>query len=234
MMTSSEINLLTLATILKYSQDGIFVIDRDRRCVLFSDACEKITGYRRSTVVGAQCRCHDITSCKDEYGRSLSGVLCPGIHVLEGILTYARQRMHIQHLDGQQIDIETSYSPIRNEKNEITHVIGIMRNLSDIAENDKALREVSRKLESPPTVTIEKTVSISSKEVSLKSTGTSPSHQPLDQMLALIEKHEILAALQRSKNQRTLAARDLGISRSRLYRRMEALGIDPNNIKSEG
>lgn len=233
MMISNEINVPTLAKILKYTQDGIFVIDRDRRCVLFSDACEKITGYEGSTVVGTQCRCQDITSCKDEYGRSLSDVLCPGLHVLEGILPHARQRMHIQHIDGHQIDIETSYSPIRNDKNEITHVIGIMRNHSDIAENEKALREVSRTLASPSSVIVEKTASISSKKVNLKSAEASPGNQPLDQMLALIEKHEILAALQRSKNQRTLTARDLGISRSRLYRRMEALGIDPDNIESE-
>ena len=51
--------------------------------------------------------------------------------------------------------------------------------------------------------------------------------QSLDEILARIEKREILAALQRANGQRTLAAHLLGISRSRLYRRMEALGIDP-------
>ena len=49
----------------------------------------------------------------------------------------------------------------------------------------------------------------------------------LDQILTTIEKREILGALRRANGQRTLAARLLGISRSRLYRRMEALGIDP-------
>ena len=53
---------------------------------------------------------------------------------------------------------------------------------------------------------------------------------PLDQILTTIEKREILAALKRANGQRTLAARMLGISRSRLYRRMEALGIDPREI----
>ena len=53
---------------------------------------------------------------------------------------------------------------------------------------------------------------------------------PLDQILTTIEKREILGALKRANGQRTLAARMLGISRSRLYRRMEALGIDPREI----
>lgn len=53
---------------------------------------------------------------------------------------------------------------------------------------------------------------------------------PLDRILTTIEKREILAALKRANGQRTLAARLLGISRSRLYRRMEALDIDPREI----
>jgi len=54
-----------------------------------------------------------------------------------------------------------------------------------------------------------------------------PSHRSLDDILTSIERREILAALHRAHGQRTLAAKALGISRSRLYRRMEALGIDP-------
>jgi DNA-binding NtrC family response regulator len=57
--------------------------------------------------------------------------------------------------------------------------------------------------------------------------NTNADSRPLDEVLATIEKREILSALQRADGQRTLAARLLGISRSRLYRRMEALGIDP-------
>jgi DNA-binding NtrC family response regulator len=52
---------------------------------------------------------------------------------------------------------------------------------------------------------------------------------PLDRILTTIEKREILDALKRASGQRTLAARLLGISRSRLYRRMEALDIDPRD-----
>ncbi len=55
--------------------------------------------------------------------------------------------------------------------------------------------------------------------------------KPLDEVLATIEKGEILGALNRADGQRTMAARLLGISRSRLYRRMEALGIDPREVE---
>ncbi len=48
----------------------------------------------------------------------------------------------------------------------------------------------------------------------------------LDDVLRELERAEILKALRRSLGNRQLAAELLGISRSRLYRRMEALGID--------
>jgi len=56
----------------------------------------------------------------------------------------------------------------------------------------------------------------------------------LDRILFTIEKREIVSALNRANGQRTLAAKMLGISRSRLYRRMEALGVDPKHTSGEG
>ena len=55
----------------------------------------------------------------------------------------------------------------------------------------------------------------------------------LDQLLSETEKREILGALRRAGGERTQAAKLWGITRSRLYRRMEALGIDPKKIGAE-
>jgi DNA-binding NtrC family response regulator len=54
----------------------------------------------------------------------------------------------------------------------------------------------------------------------------------LDEYLSGIERGEIHSALERARGSRTLAARFLGISRSRLYRRMIALGIESNEPKT--
>lgn len=72
-------------------------------------------------------------------------------------------------------------------------------------------------------------------EIDLSSVGrrTSPKQgpvtgiTPLDNLLADYERQAILTALRKTGSQRSLAARLLGISRSRLYRRMDALGIVP-------
>lgn len=230
MTTTNETNVLTLASLMKYSIDGVFVLDRERKCVLFSDACEKITGFNKSSVVGAQCRCHDIINCRDDFGRSLSGVLCPGLHVLAGNVPHARQRMEIQHHEGRKVIVETTYSPIRDEQNEITHVMGVMRDLTEMVETEKNLDEVARKLSFEPNSKLNEPKSITTRELFCDPGNAAGGDGSLDGMLATIEKREILAALQRARSQRTLAARDLGISRSRLYRRMEALGIDPRKV----
>ena len=75
---------ITLQDILKGCVDGIFVIDRNRSFALFSDACERITGHDRASVVGTQCPCHDVTECRDRHDRSLAGALCPGSTGPEG------------------------------------------------------------------------------------------------------------------------------------------------------
>jgi DNA-binding NtrC family response regulator len=47
----------------------------------------------------------------------------------------------------------------------------------------------------------------------------------LDRVLSAVERREIINALRKTGGRRNLAARLLGISRSRLYRRMETLKI---------
>lgn len=65
---------------------------------------------------------------------------------------------------------------------------------------------------------------------SLKPTSSSGTEvRSLDESLAAVERQEIISALDRANGQRTRAAELLRISRSRLYRRMEALGIRPQD-----
>ncbi|MFQ5462677.1 MAG: helix-turn-helix domain-containing protein [Phycisphaerae bacterium] len=69
---------------------------------------------------------------------------------------------------------------------------------------------------------------------SSSATSTEVGNRSLDRVLEAIERREIEAALRLAKGQRTLAARLLRISRSRLYRRMESLGIDPRSSGASG
>lgn len=221
---------ITLDDTLRHAVDGMFVINRDRHVVLFSAGCERLTGMAQSAVLGTSCPCHTLVDCEDERGRSLSGALCPAMKVFDGTVPHLRQRMTTQPRDGERVLVETTYSPVKDAQGKIQGVVAIMRDITDRVADTGGSGEASHG------------GAIDSSEVSdafgatrnpgVGQAGDRSSEQvgSLDQILSSIEKHEILSALARSDGQRTLAARTLGISRSRLYRRMEALGIDPKEV----
>lgn len=217
--------VLRLEDLLRHAVDGVLVIDQERRFVTFSDGCERITGFGRESVLGAQCRCHDVLECHDRHGRSLAGALCPSLKIFRGDIPSARQRMSIRRDDGALVWVETTYSPIRDASGHITSVLGIMRDITEQHDREEELREaalLNRDAAPPPPTAAIGSPKACDGEASGHGAANSAS---LDARLEALERSTILAALQQSGGQRTEAARRLGVSRSRLYRRMEALGI---------
>jgi len=223
----------TVDELFQHCVDGVFVIDRDRRFVGFSDACERITGQQRASVIGAQCPCTELNDCGDQYGRSIIGALCPSLQVFKGDFSSPRQRKSIQHRDGHCVKVDVTYSPIPDEQGEVSSVVGIMREAIATNGRDGEVREPAGfygpGIQEEHVGPLEDMNQRPLQACGQPSDTETPSGS-LDQILTTIEKREILGALRRSNGQRTLAARLLGISRSRLYRRMEALGIDPRHL----
>jgi len=234
MTTNADATEFTLKDVLRHAVDGMFVIDRNRQVVMFSEGCERITGADCGSVTGTSCTCFQLTDCRDEHDRPLSGPLCPSLGVFAGDVTSARQRMSILHRDGRRVWIENTYSPMYDDNGRVGCVVGIMRDITEAREKE----DESRGVADPGAARALREASASpdaSGSTWPTDTDTSPEQGtdnmgPLDRILTTIERREILAALKRANGQRTLAARLLGISRSRLYRRMEALGIDPREI----
>jgi PAS domain S-box-containing protein len=236
MATRVSTGEITLDDALRYAIDGMFIIDRNRGVVFFSEGCERITGMNRASIVPSECPCHQLLECRDEHDRALAGALCPSVGIFNGERTAARQRMSIRHRDGRRIWVETAYSPMFDDSGRVNCVVGIMRDMTEAREREEQLRALAgqnmasdNENMSTPT---DSCCGVPA-EGDQSAVSTDSSMGPLDQMLTSIEKREILAALRRANGQRTLAARMLGISRSRLYRRMEALGIDPREIGAQ-
>ncbi len=224
---------IALDDALRYAVDGMFIIDRSREVLLFTEGCERITGVTRASIVPSECPCHQLIECRDEHDRTSSGALCPSIAIFGGDRSAVRQRMSIRHRDGRRVWVETAYSPVFDAGGGVTRVVGIMRDITEAKEQEEQLRALAEQNMASDTENMS-TPADSCCSMPAQGdqpvAGTDSSMGPLDQMLTSIEKREILSALRRANGQRTLAARMLGISRSRLYRRMEALGIDPREI----
>ena len=226
MSANIDASEITLSDVLRHAVDGMFVIDRNRHVVLFSEGCESITGADRASVLGTSCACHDVVDCRDEQGRVLSGPLCPTEGIFERKITSARQRMSIRRPDGRRVWVESTYSPMYDSGGGVVCVVGIMRDITESKEKEEELDNAAAG-GIPAEASI---LADNAPDVGVDAAGQPQDAAglgPLDRILTAIERREILSSLQRAKGQRTLAARMLGISRSRLYRRMEALGIDP-------
>lgn len=129
----------SLERFLDSTRDGVFLLDRERRFVLFNAAAERITGFPRAELLGRACRCFDAMQCRDPQGRALSGVLCPQRQLAASAeLDGLRQRMSIVRPDGSQVWVESSYSRLRDSENgELT--LCIMRDISDARHHEREL-----------------------------------------------------------------------------------------------
>lgn len=128
------------------TQDGVFVMDQDRRIILFNSGCEGLTGFTRQEVVGTQCHCHDMTDCHDEYGRSMAGKLCPGIAVFNGEVGSARQRMRVRRRDGDHVWVEMTYTPLLDGDGKVTRLLAVMHDISETKEKEQQLQALTENL----------------------------------------------------------------------------------------
>ena len=212
-MESQSSTEIGLDRLLSHTHDGVFVLDRQGRYLMFNRACEELTGYQSSEVLGGPCGDVGVKGCHDEHGRPLEPPLCPGRAVLKGELPSARQRMRITTRSGQHRWVETSYACILDDRGEPECVIGVMRDVSEAKEReDRRAADVS---------------AASHGGIDVREDEPDAGVTRLDDVLADVERRTILSGLRQARGQRSRAAKLLGISRSRLYRRMDALGIVP-------
>lgn len=202
---------VSLEKALQNALDGVFVVDRERRVLLFNAGCERITGYPATEIVGRQCT--EFMNCHDTQGRPLWGALCPTRALYDGSAESLRQRMQIRRRDGTDVWVETIYTPVRDRMGNVECVLGVVRDISESKEREDDLRaEISHLRDQP---------------AAPAASSDGSGELLLDARLAQLEREVIIKALRAARWHRNKAAELMKISRSRLYRRMEALGIHP-------
>jgi PAS domain S-box-containing protein len=137
---------MSLDELLSHTHDGVFVIDKERRYILFNNACEKLTGYSAGEVLGETCGCVGITHCEDEQGQTLHKSLCPGWTVMQGEAPSARQRIRISTRGGDRKWVETYYTAVTNGAGRPECVIGVMRDVTEAKEREEKWAETTKKL----------------------------------------------------------------------------------------
>ena len=92
--------------VLDCALDGIFIVAQDHRLVLFNRACEELYGISREDVVNQACwKLSDFKQTWDTISQK-------GGKISYGELGAKTERMFLPHKNGNQVWVETIYTPI--------------------------------------------------------------------------------------------------------------------------
>jgi PAS domain S-box-containing protein len=104
-------------TILEDLPTALYVVDRERRILLWNSHAEKVSGYLRHEVIGRACRDDILMHC-NEHGAILCGDACP----LAETMRDGRPRevdVFMQHKLGHRVPVRVQSMAIRNESGAI-------------------------------------------------------------------------------------------------------------------
>ena len=129
-MDIAEIGL-SYQDVLDSLNDGVYVVDTDRRIVFWGKSAERITGWRSEDILGKHCA-DEVLCHEDKDGRRLCGrEYCP-LHrcmvtdqgSVTRIIVFARSQ------DGGRIPMRVSVAPIRNAAGEVVGGVETFRDLT--------------------------------------------------------------------------------------------------------
>lgn len=117
---------------------GIYLVDRDRRVVLWNTCAEEITGHLRQEAIGRCCG-DNLLMCCDENHPRLCGVACPLQQTMSDAL--AREvDVVLRHKDGHCVPVRVRVVPIRNAHGSI---IGAAECFDERAVNGDAVAHMT-------------------------------------------------------------------------------------------
>ena len=142
LLTSSHMILDSLS-------DGVYVCDRERRIVYWSQSAERITGWKSEDVVGRRCL-DDVLCHVDKDGHQLCGEeFCP-LHrsIVTGTQSNVGVFVFAQSKEGTRIPMQVTVAPIRDATGEVIGGVETFRDVSAVlADLERAKRIQAQSLE---------------------------------------------------------------------------------------
>jgi len=117
--------------ILDCLQDGVCLVDRERRIVFWNRGAEQITGFQRQEVLGRSCT-KQIFSHSTSDGTALCGPACP----LERTIHDGKTRnleLFLRHREGHCIPVSTRTAAIHTASGELIGVAEVFERSSNAA-----------------------------------------------------------------------------------------------------
>ena len=139
----NELQLSQYVKVLESSIDGIFSFDRDFRITLWNNQMERFSGLKEELCLGKSAF-ELFPLLKKHYGLPLQKVFKGRVCILKGMPFNSSLN------NGLEEYYEGYYSPIRNEKEEVTGILGIIRELGYRPVLNKNIDEAEEEEEEIP------------------------------------------------------------------------------------
>lgn len=107
--------------------DGLYLVDRERRIMLWNRAAERITGFRAEEIVGRSCA-DNILMHVDQEGNSLCARMCPLAETM-GDGRNREDELYLNHREGYRLPVSVRVAPLKNERGEITGAIELFNDI---------------------------------------------------------------------------------------------------------
>jgi PAS domain S-box-containing protein len=136
-MATNPASHQSLDALISHTRDGIFVVDRNRRFVVFNPACEQLTGHSASEVVGASCSSVGLQLGQGDNGNRQAVDLCPEATLSGSDLGCSTNRHLITTRDGQKKWIDVHYTPIYGNNGKPEYVMGVVHDVTNITQEEQ-------------------------------------------------------------------------------------------------
>ena len=134
--------LLLGREVLDSLQEGLYVLDSQRRIIFWNKSAEMITGFPSQEVLGRSCS-DNILVHVDDMGTWLCQGLCPLAHTLEdGDVREAE--IFLRPKDGHRVPVFVRAAPLRNPEGKITGAVELFWDNSSHHEEHHRLRELEK------------------------------------------------------------------------------------------
>ncbi len=130
-----------LMNVFETMRDGLMIVDKDGKILLFNRGAEEITGYRREEIVGQPCTILDSDTCvilTDEGKQKSCSIFKTG--------SIENKKCRIRSCDGRSVYLQKNATVLRNDAGEMIGAVESMTDITSLYMKEMELEELKQEL----------------------------------------------------------------------------------------
>jgi diguanylate cyclase (GGDEF)-like protein/PAS domain S-box-containing protein len=139
-----KVTLAFYKNLLDNLDDGVYIVNLDRKIVYWNRGAERITGYAGDEVIGSHCW-DNLLMHVDDQGNHLCKNGCPLLKVIASGLP-EKAEIHLSHKDGHRVPVLVRATPFVNGNGKIVGAVEIFSDNTDKITALHLVEDLQRKV----------------------------------------------------------------------------------------